>query len=240
MASAIPPHSVPRLEAEVLRRLPAGSALRLDEVEWEEYEELLRALGPAEGKHVFYDQGRLEVLSPTAMQERQKIIIHEIIAMIGYEFGIPLACYGSTPLRHALTEAGAGPADCFYVQQAARIIGKPELNLAHDPPPDLVVEAVYANASLEHFALYARLGVPEIWRVSAERAQFYLLRDGHYEQAASSLAFPFLLGAALFLFLEYGLAHGEQAAALAFRDWLRTNRQAFHPSGGSWEGAAAI
>jgi Uma2 family endonuclease len=60
-----------------------------------------------------------------------------------------------------LKDKGAEPSDCFYVQNVALIIGKDDLNLQHDPPPDIVIESALTSSSLDRFAIYAGLGVLE-------------------------------------------------------------------------------
>jgi Uma2 family endonuclease len=107
------------------------------------------------------------------------------------------------------------------VQNAARIIGKTDLDLSQDPPPDIVVEVGRASSSLNRFNIYARLGAPEIWRLRGETVKFHLLENDAYAESTHSRAFPFLASDALSRFLAQSLKEGERLAAKAFRAWVR-------------------
>ena len=120
-----------------------------------------------------------------------------------------------------MTNKGAEPDDSFYVQNAAAVIGKEDLNLQHDPPPDIVIESDLTSSSLDRFAIYAGLGVPEIWRVFNRRVEIWLLRAHGYEESQTSHAFPFVTMEALNVFLLLGLTAGERKAAQAFRNWIK-------------------
>lgn len=44
--------------------LPAGAVLRVDDVPWAEYEDLLADLGERYTVRVFYDHGSMEIMAP--------------------------------------------------------------------------------------------------------------------------------------------------------------------------------
>lgn len=101
------------------------------------------------------------------------------------------------------------------------MIGKGDLNLIHDQPPDLVVEIDRTKSSLDKFSIYAALGVPEIWRVAGDLIECHLLFENEYVESATSAAFPFLTNQKPSEFLAVGFAEGERKAASAVRSWLR-------------------
>ncbi len=84
----------------------------------------------------------------------------------------------------------AEPDTSFYVQNAARMIGKRRIDLETDPPPDVVVEIDVSNESLSKFPIYAALGMPEIWLYDGQEARFYQLSEQSYQETPCSLAFP--------------------------------------------------
>ena len=112
------------------------------------------------------------------------------------------------------------------MQNAAVIHGHLDLNLAHDPPPDLVIESDHSSSSLDKFGIYARLGVPEMWRVYGQQVSFWLRDENTYLEAEHSQSFPFLTASVLNKFLEQGLSSGERNAAKSFREWIKTNTEA--------------
>ncbi len=56
----------------------------------------------------------------------------------------------------------------------AKVLGK-RINLTEDPPPDLVVEVDITHTDINKLALYARLGVPELWRFNGQIWRIYRL-----------------------------------------------------------------
>ena len=205
----------------VVNQLPPGTSFRADNVPWETYERLLTELSPSTGVRVFYDQGRMEAVSPTSSHEKPVKIIATLVRVFRDQLDIDVESLGSTTLRLQIKAKGAEPDDSFYIQHAAQVIGKADLKLPDDPPPDLIVESDLTSSSLDRFAIYAELGVPEIWRVANWHVSIWLLNDGAYQEAEASGAFPFLARQTLNEFLVKGLNEGERKVARVLRDWLQ-------------------
>lgn len=165
-------------------------------------------------------------MAPAFNHERPVKIMAALVGEIRRELELVIESAGATTLREQMKDAGAEPDESFYVQQAALIIGRDDLDLTHDPPPDLVIESDRTSSSLDKFPIYAALGVPEIWRIKKKQLHVWTLDADHYEASAFSRAFPFLSAETLNEFLTLGLREGESAAARAFREWLRAHRSA--------------
>lgn len=210
---------------EVIAHMRPGSVYRTDDVSWDEYEQLLVDLGPKYSVRIFYDQGRMEIMSPAYRHEKPTRIIHALMAVLRDELDIDIESAGSTTFKEELKAKGAEPDDSFYIQHAAQIIGKDDIDLAYDPPPDLVIESDYTSSSLDKFPIYAGLGVPEIWRIAGWQVRIWLLVGENYEESPSSAAFPFLSAEKLSEFLVKGMEVGERKVARAFREWVQQHRQ---------------
>jgi Uma2 family endonuclease len=204
-----------------IEHLPAGAVLRFDDVPWDDYENLLADLGEGYAVRIFYDSGRMEVMAPTSTHEKPKSVIHTLVTALRDELDIDIESLGSTTLKKEMRAAGAEPDDCFYIQNAALIIGREDLNLNSGPAPDLVVEIDRTSSSLDRFAIYAALGVPEIWRLARRQMRIHLLSGGRYHESPISGAFPFLTAPELSEFVARGLKEGERKVAVAFREWVR-------------------
>jgi Uma2 family endonuclease len=204
---------------EAVAHLPLGAKLLAEDVTWEEYEQLLSELGASYSVRVFYDRGRMEIVSPKPIHERPIEILHRLIVAISDQLDTDIESLGSTTLKRQMREAGAEPDASFYIQHAAVMHGY--FDLAHNPPPDLVIESDHISSSLDKFDIYARLGVPEIWRVFSQRVSFWLLNKDTYLESEQSHSFPFLSAQILNEYVEQGLMSGERKAAKAFREWIK-------------------
>jgi Uma2 family endonuclease len=206
---------------EAIHHLPAGSLLSIDNVSWEEYEQLLADLGDNYGVRINYDHGRLMIMSPSRYHEMYDRLLESLALITAERMGCDFESCGSTTFKEESFKSGAEPDTCFYVQNAARIIGKRRLDLHLDPPPDIIVEIDISHASRYKFDFYAHMGVPEIWLYDEKLLQIYHLIDKSYVIANASLAFPVLTGELLTRFLEQSKTEGQSAARRAFRHWLK-------------------
>ena len=207
-----------------IEHLPSGEVLRFDDVLWDDYENLLADLGEGYAVRIFYDHGRMEVKAPASTHEKPKSVIHTLVTALRDELDIDIESLGSTTLKKEMSVAGAEPDDCFYIQNAALVIGRDDLDLAHDPPPDLVVEIDQTRSSLDRFRIYAVLGVPEIWRLYRRQLRIHVLSVDRYDESPISSAFPFLTARTFSEFIARGLRDGERKSAISFREWVRAHR----------------
>lgn len=205
---------------DAIAHLPEGAVLRLPDIGWDEYEELLDDLTARPGVRVSYDAGRVVIMSPLPEHEEYKEFIVKLVYVLSEVVGVALENRGSATYKWRRGAKGVEPDTSFYVQNASRIIGRRTIDLEVDPPPDVAVEIDTTNESIAKFHIYAALGVPEIWRYDGQQAFIYHLADGTYAEAAKSRAFPQLTPAALTEFLDQSKTQGQTAALAAFRQWL--------------------
>lgn len=209
---------------DAVDHLPEGATLVVQDVSWEDYEQLLDDLGDRPGVRVLFDQGRLEIMSPLPEHEEYKDFIARMVYALSDKLDINLEPRGSATWKRKRDMKGAEPDTCFYVANADRIIGKRKIDLTVDPPPDIVVEIDTTNESSSKFPIYSTFGVPEIWRYVARdnRVEMYQLREGAYVEISSSRSFPILTNVALADFIEQSKTQGQTAALAAFHAWIRT------------------
>ena len=217
-------HTLDFLEA--IEHLPEGAMLRLENVSWDEYEQLLDELIMRPGLRVTFNEGRVEIMRPTPEHEDYKDFIHDMVRLFSIELGIKTESRGSTTYKSRRGLKGAEPDFCFYVQNAGAIIGKRRIDLSVDPPPDVVVEIDMSNDSLDKFPIYAAFGVPEIWRYDGKQARIYHLLNESYVEVDPRISFPILTAQTLTDFLEQSKTKGQSDALLAFREWVRAQKSA--------------
>ena len=211
---------------DAITHLPPGGRLTLYEVDWEEYEQLLDQLGDEYHFRISYDNGGLEIMTPTGKHERYKSLLNSLLIILSDELDLEILSYGSTTLKLKPKRKGAEGDDCFYIRHAMQIGGKDRLDLSSDPPPDLVIEIDLTHDSSSKFAIYAALGVPEIWHYDGSRFSIWRLANQAYTPAPSSLAFPFLTAQHLAEFVANSEAQGPMKSRRDFRAWVRAARPA--------------
>jgi Uma2 family endonuclease len=208
---------------EAIDHLPDGATLVLHQFGWEDYERLIEELQDRPRLRVSYDSGTLEIMSPLPEHEEYARFIEDLVRALGDELDLLVEKRGSATWKRRRLAKGVEADACFYVATAERIIGKRQIDLEVDPPPDVAVEIDVTNESLRKFATYAALGVPEIWRydTAERRVSFYELAGNAYDEIPESRFFPGLTPAALGAALEQSKTEGQTAALRAFRQQWR-------------------
>lgn len=198
-----------------------GQCLTLRQISWLDFEAILDELGEHRGSRVAYFQGVLEIRMPLPEHEKAKILIGEFVKILLDELEVDWEPYGSTTFKRPEMAAGIEPDDCFYIQNSQRMIGKRQLNLSIDPPPDLVLEIDVTSKT--QLAAYLALKVPELWRYEDGKLQIFVLEKGDYVQVETSPTFPNLpLMKEITEFLKLSDTVGASAARRAFRQWAQS------------------
>jgi Uma2 family endonuclease len=210
---------------ELIEHMAADSVLTQHGVSWAEYEELLDVVGEARGLRVSYDSGTLQIMSPSSKHERHAWLIGQLVGLLSTRLHIRVLYYGSTTIRKRRKQKGVEPDACFYVQNAAAVGTKDEIDFNTDPPPDIVVEIDLHHDSFSKFPIYVALGVPEIWRYDGESMTIYQLRDEQYVASEMSQSLPVLTSAVLTEFLTRSPKEDQYDILLAFEEWLKTQQQ---------------
>jgi Uma2 family endonuclease len=191
-------------------------------VSWATYERLLADLKDSSSPRLTFDKGVLEVMSPSAEHEESNRTISLLVEVVAEEIGIDVRSLGSTTFRREDLEQGFEPDSCFYVQNEARVRGKREIDLAVDPPPDLVVEVDITSPSLQKLPLYARVGVPEVWRYDGERMTIFRLAGDGYVTAEESAVLPGVTGRDLIRLLNESVGQRRTLWLRGVREWARS------------------
>jgi Uma2 family endonuclease len=210
---------------EMIERMPVDTVLTQHGVSWEEYEDLLNTVGESSGLRISFDDGRLQIMTLSQRHERYSTLIERMVDRVSRLLRIKILFYGSTTIKKQRKQKGVEPDACFYVQNAALVGTKDEIDFNFDPPPDVVVEVDLHHESLSKFPIYAALGVPELWRYDGDSLTIYQLRDEKYVAAEASLSVPLLTSAVLTEFLALSPKQDQYDILLAFEEWLKTQQQ---------------
>ncbi|NMG22040.1 Uma2 family endonuclease [Brasilonema bromeliae] len=209
------------LELRQLRIQP-GQQLLLEDVSWQQFENILAELGEHRAARLSYSHGFLEIMVPLPEHEKAKEMIGDLVKILLNERSINYDSLGSTTLRSEKMTQGVEPDACFYIQNQAAIIGKNRLDLSIDPPPDLAIEIdLTSRTQLENYQI---LGVPELWRYGKQGLQINILQSGKYVESNFSPTFPDIPIIELVnQYVQQSQVVGSSQAIQAFRSWVRDN-----------------
>ncbi|MFN6214588.1 MAG: Uma2 family endonuclease [Microcystis sp.] len=185
---------------------------------WLSYQQILQAVGENNRAHLFYDRGTLEITMTLEEHEFYRELIGLFIRILVVELGLKIKSMGSTTLAREDLERGAEPDNAYYIQNQAKVLGK-RINLTEDPPPDLVVEVDITHTDINKLALYARLGVPDLWRFNGQIWRIYRLKKEVYQEEEFSPTFPLVPKTKLYEFLATA-KEDEVRAEKNLRAWV--------------------
>ena len=167
--------------------LNAGSQIRIYNLTWQDFEQLLLDADEKRNTRMTYYRGTLEIMSPLALHERPHRIIADIVKTILEIQDRDWEDFGSTTFKRP-DIAGVEPDTCFYIQNADLVRDCTSMDLSIYPPPDLAIESdVTSKTALN---AYESLLVPEIWIYSNQKLAIHILQGDRYVQTNTSLVFP--------------------------------------------------
>jgi len=162
----------------------------LEGISWDTYQWAAAERGEGRRPRLAFDQGWLEIVSPTGRHDKSGYILALIIEFAALEWERDVVGILSTTISREDIEAGFEADQTFYIQHAELMREVDDVDMAVHPPPDLVIEVDVWNDSRRKLQLFARFGVPEVWRVVDDEVIIYHLRQGEYELVDASVAFP--------------------------------------------------
>ena len=199
---------------------PVGTVLR--GISWKTY---LRLRDNPENYHIrmSYLDGTLILMSPLYAHDNSSWKLGQVIVMVTWVHRIPHLGTGTTTLRRKgpgpKKGSGKEPDLGFYFgDHESRIRKKEDIDLDVDPPPDLAIEVDHKADSAKALKLYARLGVPEVWRYKPSKKSLWIgrLAGDAYETVDRSVNLPRLTPSLVVQALEEAGRLGE----LEWKDWL--------------------
>lgn len=93
----------------------------LHNISWEQYEKLLEDFGDRANAWMVYQDGTLEIITPSPEHEHFKEAIGDVIKDFADSSGLEFESYGSTIWRKQAMMAGVEPDNCFYFQNESLI-----------------------------------------------------------------------------------------------------------------------
>ena len=158
-------------------------------VEWETYLKLCDQTDRTACR-MTYDQGALEIMTPSMPHESYGSLIGRLIQRYTEIRDIEIRSVASTTFRRSDLLQGFEADESYYVQNTPRIRGLRQVDLTIHPPPDLVVEIEISRSAINKMKLFATMKIPECWRYNERSLSVYKLQQGKYRKAKESCIFP--------------------------------------------------
>jgi Uma2 family endonuclease len=201
---------------------PGHGPVVVSGVRWGTYEALLNDVGNRRIR-LTYDRGNLEMIAPPFRHESYAEALSQVVKALAAAVKVRLKSAGSTTFRREDLERGLEPDGCFYIRNVRAVLGRLEIDLSRDPPPDLAIEIDIMNSCLDRLDIYAALGVPEVWRFDGDEFEVLALnKDGDgYLPARTSPTFPGLPVAKVGDLLKDVAALDDATQERRIRAWVR-------------------
>ena len=199
----------------------AEQRVLIHNINWQLFESLLDAMAHNNSSRISYIQETLEFMSPLWLHESTNRRIEAMILALTEELNMPLEMAGSLTLKRADMVVGKEPDSCYYIQNAAQVRGKINIDLSIDPPPDLAIEIDISRSFLNQLEIYAKLGVGEVWIYDGNNIRFYHLENLQYINSESSLTFPMLYGKKVIEYLSECQTIGVPLAVRNIKLWIQ-------------------
>ena len=203
---------------------PRADVILFENASWELYELLLRDRDAA-GQHfkITYDEGRMSIMSPLPIHEAIKTFLARMIECADLEQDVGITSFGSTTWRRKDLAKGLESDECYYIGLDPDFDQTKPVDLTLEPAPDLAIEVDITHNPLDRMALYARLGVKEVWRYTGQQVEINVLgADGRYTKVFQSTALPFMNEDVINRFVVMLSTSGERKTIREFRKWVRT------------------
>lgn len=180
-------------------------------VPWAAYVTLRDALDDQSGLKMTYLRGTLELTSPSTLHEDAKTIIGRLIEVWAMERDVDLRGFGGATFRREAKERGFEPDECYTLGP-----------LHEDGVPDIAIEVTVTASLVDKLAVYAGLGVPEVWEWRPSTGAIAVLRlvGDDYQPRHRSEVLPELDVAELSRFVIPG--QSQTALAKAYQAALRS------------------
>jgi Uma2 family endonuclease len=167
--------------------------IRLTGVDWDTFRKLASS---ARGARFAFDRGVLEIMSPGPLHESHKGLMGDFVRITSRAMGVPRMPMGSTTWTREEADRGIEADECFYfalekIDAASAALALKSNDPADYPPPDMAVEVDLSQPQVDRAAIYATIGVAEIWRFDSESVVIeHLQEDGSYAESPESRFLP--------------------------------------------------
>jgi Uma2 family endonuclease len=203
----------------------------IPQVSWQKFETLLAELGQGRTVRLTYHRNKLEMLTPLPERDRCTKLIESLILVLADE--LDLTVESCSPLLLLAGDRGCAiEVDAGYYSHSFLATENHIADVTQDTLPDLAVEIVLTKSAFDKLALYADLGIAEVWRYVTQSGddvlkgdlQIYQLQGNDYVECNNSALFPALPATQVTQFIQQSDTIGLVQALKLLRAWVQDIR----------------
>jgi Uma2 family endonuclease len=202
--------------------LSPGSEIVLRHQTWSDYETLLESRQDKAAIKLHFDIATQEIriMAPLPGPGNRTDSLSDLVKILLRYQGRDWHSFDPITLKR-FGQAGVEPDACFYVQNREAVLGKEQIDLATDPPPDLALE-IDQTASTKPED-YRAIGVPELWIYRRQALLIYLFDGQQYQEGEESRLFAGIPVKQLIpVYVERAWQAGSSVALREFEAELKT------------------
>jgi Uma2 family endonuclease len=204
-----------------VRPIEGDQCVEMFAIGWEGYKAMLRVRGRESVPRMTYLDGNLWLMSPSFFHESLAERTGAFVIEVAIGVGISYLPAGHTTFRRLKKKGGVEADKSYYFANEARVRGKKRIDLRVDPPPDLVIEAVYTHDAEAAVEVWRRFGVPEVWVVDQTGLCILLLQaGGEYVESEASAIYPFVARAEIYEWVTRSPEMPELEWSRELRQWV--------------------
>jgi Uma2 family endonuclease len=190
-------------------------------IDWATYRKVADALTGLDVR-VSFDGESMELMTTHSPHAWYARVIFQMVVVLTEETGTLQLSSGEFTMEREDLKKAIEADESFYLVNEPKVRAKERIDLNVDPPPDLGVEIDLTTDSRRRFGIYAKIGVPEIWRYDGRAATIQQRQqDGRYIAVEHSRYFAFLTAADLTRFLAQRGQLDQNALVRSFREWVK-------------------
>lgn len=144
---------------------------------WWQYETMLAARAEAPVPRMAFQEGTIELMSPSLRHESKKSLLGRLVEAYCFERRIRFYPWASTTLKNPSVQRGAEPDESYRFSPGGEV-------------PDLAIEAILTSGGLDKLQLYGKLGVPEVWFWFEAGIEAYARGEDGYQLIQESTVVP--------------------------------------------------
>ena len=164
---------------------PDEQRVVLSAVPWEHYCRLVEMFDQRPSLRLTYLRGQLEIMTTAGRHELTKKRVARLIEEWLEILEIDLRPYGQTTFRSEAKQVGLEADDSYTLGPRPQIDSPQEIDR-----PDIAIEIVVSNPLVNKLAVYAGLGVPEVWQWHEGAFRVFVLAGDRYVEAERSRLVP--------------------------------------------------